>query len=115
VGELRIVWDMFTMVRGELFHAFIHLADKRLSVPTTRATQHYMSQAWLSAIMSHTETEENILGRVSVLVGRDTTKMGWDQVSLQYAVPWPLHLVVTPTALEKYNLNFGFLLLVRRT
>lgn len=115
VGELRIVWDMFTMARGELFHAFIHLADKRLSVPTTRATQHDMSQAWLSAIMSHTETEENILGRVLVLVGRDTTKMGWDQVSLQYAVPWPLHLVVTPTALEKYNLNFGFLLLVRRT
>ncbi len=80
---------MFTMARGELFHAFIHLADKRLSVPTTRATQHDMSQAWLSAIMSHTETEENILGRVLVLVGRDTTKMGWDQVSLQYAVPWP--------------------------
>ena len=54
--------------------------------------------ARLSAIMSHTETE-----------------MGWDQVSPQYAVPWPLHLVVTPTALEKYNLIFCFLLLVRRT
>ena len=55
-GELRIVWDMFTM----LFHAFIHLAVKRLSVPPTRATQHDISQA----IMSH--TDENIRGRVPV-------------------------------------------------
>ena len=115
VGELRIVWDMFTMARGELFHAFIHLADKRLSLPPTGATQHDMSQAWLSAIMSHTETDENILGRVTVMVGRDTSKFGWDQVSLQYAVPWPLHLVVTPAALEKYNSIFTFLLLTRRT
>ena len=30
-------------------------------------------------------TEENIRGRVPVLVGRDTTKMRGDQVSLQYA------------------------------
>jgi len=115
VGELRIVWDMFTMARGELFHAFIRLADKRLSVPPTGATQHDVSQAWMSAIMSHTDAEENILGRVVLLVGRDTTKVGWEQVSLQYAVPWPLHLVVTPSALEKYNLIFSFLLLVRRT
>jgi len=115
VGELRNVWDMFTMARGELFHAFIYLAEKRLSVPPTGATQHDVSQAWLSAIMSHTETEENILGRVVLMVGRDTTRVGWEQVSLQYSVPWPLHLVVTPVAIERYNLVFSFLLLVRRT
>jgi len=115
VGELRTVWSMFTMGRGELFHAFIHLADKRLSNPPTNATQHDTSQAWIGAIMSHTDTEENILGRVSVVVGKDPSKIGWEQVSLQYAVPWPLHLVVTPAALEKYNDIFSFLLLVRRT
>merc|ERR1712142_801381 len=115
VGELRIVWDMFTMARGELFHAFIRLSDKRLSLPPTGATQHDVAQAWLSAIMSHTETDENMTGRVRVVVGRDTSRIGWDQVSLQYAVPWPLHLVVTPAALEKYNTIFSFLLLVRRT
>jgi len=115
VGELRIVWDMFTMARGELFHAFINLSDNRLSLPPTGATQHDVSQAWLSAIMSHTETDENMMGRVTVVVGRDTSRIGWDQVSLQYAVPWPLHLVVTPAALEKYNTIFSFLLLVRRT
>ena len=87
-GEPSIIWDMFTMVRGEMFHAFIHLADKRLSVPPTGgANQQDISQPWLIAIISLKETAENILGRMSVLVGRDTNKMGWDQVSLKYAVP----------------------------
>jgi len=116
IGELRIVWDMFTMARGELFHAFIHLANKQLSCIPKGATQHDASQAWISAVMSHhTDSDENILGRVSVLVGKDADKIGWDQLTLQYAVPWPLHLVVTPASLEKYNRIFSFLLLVRRT
>ena len=85
---LGVIWDMFTMVRGEMFHAFIHLADKRLSVPPTGgANQQDISQPWLIAIISLKETAENILGRMSVLVGRDTNKMGWDQLSLKYAVP----------------------------
>jgi hypothetical protein len=67
---------MFTI----LFHAFIHLAP-------TRATQLDLSQAM---------TDENVRGRLPVLVGRDTTKMRWDQVSLQYAGPCKC-LVRTPT------------------
>ena len=78
---LGVIWDMFTMVRGEMFHAFIHLADKRLSVPPTGgANQQDISQPWLIAIISLKETAENILGGTP-------NKMGWDQVSLKYAVP----------------------------
>lgn len=116
MDELKLVWDVFTMARGELFHVFIQLADKRLSVPPTGATQHDTQQAWHNAIMQHTDTEDSLVTRVSILVSRDNIHVpGWDQVSVQYAVPWPLHLVITPQALDKYNLIFSFLLLVRRT
>ena len=119
--ELRLVWDVFTMARGELFHAFIQLADSRLCTPTTVSTQHDTNQAWINAInqlCSDTEEQmsDQLLTRVSVIVSRDQAHVpGWDQLSLQYAVPWPLHLIITPQTLEKYNAIFKFLLLARRT
>ena len=40
---------------------------------------------------------------------------GWQCFSLQYSVAWPLHLVITPSVIEKYNEILKFLLFVRRT
>jgi len=116
MAELRLVLDVFTMTRGELFHAWIQLADSRLRSPVTGATQHDTNQAWQNAILQHTDTEDTLLSRVSIIVPRDSGHVcGWEVLGLQYAVPWPLHLIITPTALEKYNSIFRFLLLVRRT
>ena len=112
--ELNTVWDVFTMARGELFHAFIQLADKRLSLPVSLYTQHDTNQAWQTAINTHSDIDDSLLGRVRMLVGKESGRSGWEQLSLQYAVPWPLHLVVTPSALEQYNNILHFLLLVRR-
>ena len=50
-------------------------------------------QAWQSALAQH-EGEERLLSRVTPRVGREGGR-GWEQLTLQYAVPWPLHLVVT--------------------
>ena len=40
---------------------------------------------------------------------------GWQCFSLQYSVAWPLHLVITPSVIDKYNEILKFLLFVRRT
>ena len=40
---------------------------------------------------------------------------GWQCLSLQYSVSWPLHLIVSPSVIEKYNDVLKFLLTVRRT
>ena len=40
---------------------------------------------------------------------------GWQCFSLQYSVSWPLHLVITPSVIDKYNEILKFLLYVRRT
>ena len=115
LGELSMVWDVFTMARGELFHAFIQLADRRLSQPPSLSTQHDTNQAWQAAVTSHTDMEDRLVGRARLVVGRETGRTGWEQLSVQYAVPWPLHLIVTPASLEQYNNILAFLLLVRRT
>lgn len=114
LAELRLVWDVFLLGRGELFHAFIAAADSRLCAPPQGAAQHDVLQAWQSALGLY-EGEEKLIGRVKPKVGNDSARVGWDQLSLQYAVPWPLHLVVTPQALDKYNRIFAFLMLVRRS
>ena len=44
MAELRLVLDVFTMTRGELFHAWIQMADSRLRSPVTGATQHDTNQ-----------------------------------------------------------------------
>jgi gamma-tubulin complex component 4 len=40
---------------------------------------------------------------------------GWDNLELEYAVPWPLGLVLTKEALRRYNHLFQYLLRLRRT
>ncbi len=97
-ADLGHVWEVFTLARGEIFHAFIQLADRRLSAPPGPATQHDTNLAWHNAILAHSDTEADVLmTRASLLVSRDGAHApGWDQLSVQYAVPWPLHLIITP-------------------
>ena len=96
--ELGHVWEVFTLARGEIFHAFIQLADRRLSAPPGPATQHDTNLAWHNAILAHSDTEADaLMTRASLIVSRDGAHApGWDQLSVQYAVPWPLHLIITP-------------------
>ena len=96
--ELGHVWEVFTLARGEIFHAFIQLADRRLSSPPGPATQHDTNLAWHNAILAHSDTEADaLMTRASLIVSRDGAHApGWDQLSVQYAVPWPLHLIITP-------------------
>jgi len=46
VGELRIVWDMFIMAKGELFHTFIHMANLSLASSCLAA----LHQLWAEAM-----------------------------------------------------------------
>ena len=45
------------------------------------------------------QNKKNIL---KVVVGSERAE-SWSQLSIQYAVPWPLHLIITPSAISRYN------------
>ena len=50
LGELNMVWDVFTMSRGELFHAFIQQTDSKLSLPPSLSSQHDTNQAEMTIL-----------------------------------------------------------------
>lgn len=114
-SELTTVWNIFLLGRGELFHTFMNLAEDRLSKVPTITAQNDANQCWRSAlqlVLSHTE-EDMYLQKCRLLIGSEP-KECWEQLSIQYAVCWPLHLVITPAAINKYNNIFSLLLLLRR-
>ncbi|GIX74302.1 gamma-tubulin complex component 4 [Caerostris extrusa] len=39
---------------------------------------------------------------------------GWSSIGLIYDIPHPLHILITPTIIDKYNMIFRFLLSVKR-
>jgi len=115
MAELTSVWNLFLMGRGELFHTFINLTEERLRKPPTITTQNDVNEAWRSSsqlVLCHAD-EENYSQKVRLLVGSEAVE-AWSQLSIQYAVSWPLHLIITPSAIFKYNKIFSFLLLIRR-
>ncbi len=78
VGGLRVVWDMFFLGRGELFHDFISVADPHLTQPPLGgATQHDTALAGLAALALH-DTEDQVRGKVSPVVGKAGDRLGWD-------------------------------------
>merc|ERR1711962_681756 len=73
--ELRTVWDVFLLGRGELALAFITSADSVLRAPPGPATQHDTLQAWQSALAQH-EGEDRIASRATPRVGREALGTG---------------------------------------
>ena len=55
---------------------------------------------WLAAHMF--SPDQKIKNRLKVVVGSERAE-SWSQLSIQYAVPWPLHLIITPSAISRYN------------
>ena len=64
-------------------------------------------------IGNDTNLSHQDLGQSGSVSNRPIT--GWECLSLQYSVSWPLHLIISPSVIEKYNDILKFLLTVRRT
>jgi len=130
-----VVRDIFLLGRGELFQVFIEEADRFLKNPPTAATQHDVNEAFAMAcrLACPGGADENILRKIKVKVTLKTRlklnhvapkaagsgvgaglTSGWDCLSVQYAAPWPLHLILTPSNIDTYNELLKMFLRVRR-
>lgn len=126
-GELRIIKDFFLLGRGELFLAFIDQTQGLLRGPPVNTTEHDINMAFHQAARNVLIDDESLLQRFHLGVqfkGTDkksdssasgqTVECGWNSLGLSYTVQWPLHILLTPSVLEKYNRLFRFLLAVKR-
>ena len=117
--ELDVLRSFFLLGRGELFQTFIEDANDYLNVPPNAATEYDVRQSFMGACRKLLSDDEVIQKKVKIELNmpKNTTEKfpGWDILSLNYTVPWPLHLILSPKVLAKYNEVFRFLLLAKRT
>lgn len=108
--ELDLLRSFFLLARGELFQTFIEEADSYLKVPPNSATEYDVRQCFMSTIRKLLSDDENLVNKVKVEMktAPDKTVAGWDCLNLSYNVPWPLHLIISPNVLTKYNEVFRY-------
>uniref|UniRef100_A0AAR2KIH9 Gamma-tubulin complex component n=1 Tax=Pygocentrus nattereri TaxID=42514 RepID=A0AAR2KIH9_PYGNA len=138
LGQLKIIKDFYLLGRGELYQAFIDLAQHMLKTPPSAVTEHDVNVAFQQAAHKVLLDDDNLLPLLHLTIdyqGKDTKEAsgnregttppqesspreapstGWAALGLAYKVQWPLHILFTPAVLEKYNVVFRYLLSVRR-
>ncbi|KAM3925552.1 gamma-tubulin complex component 4 [Leptodactylus fuscus] len=136
IGQLKIIKDFYLLGRGELFQAFIDIAQHMLKTPPTAVTEHDVNVAFQLSAHKVLLDDDNLLPLLHLTIdyhgkeqkdlsqpregpSRDTSPReaptsGWAALGLSYKVQWPLHILFTPAVLEKYNVVFKYLLSVRR-
>ncbi|KAJ6662775.1 hypothetical protein lerEdw1_010979 [Lerista edwardsae] len=136
IGQLKIIKDFYLLGRGELFQAFIDVAQQMLKTPPTAVTEHDVNVAFQQSAHKVLLDDDNLLPLLHLSIhyhgkehrdvaqGREAPSRelsphesptsGWAALGLSYKVQWPLHILFTPAVLEKYNVVFKYLLSVRR-
>lgn len=104
VQQLDMIKDLFLMGRGELFHEFVTQIDSgKNSISDLNLILHACARKLLIS-------EDSLKSFNLETVPSD----GGHLLSINYAVPWPLELLFTPTVIEAYNHIFRFLLRIKR-
>lgn len=95
--------------------SWVYLKGKRSSFLSD------VRQTFSAACRSILQDDEKITKKIKVNVvvpnnaESKVKPIGWKCLSLQYSVPWPLHLILSEKSLEDYNRVFQFLITVKRT
>ncbi|XP_073819750.1 gamma-tubulin complex component 4 [Musca autumnalis] len=119
VKQLKLLKDFFLLGRGELFLEYIrqiYIINKETE--NTNKLRDFV-KAFESAAHSIGVSEE--LEQFSVSMPKahpesdESLEFGYLQlIQLQYKINWPLHLLFSPKVLERYNVLFRFLILIKK-
>ncbi|KAL5561443.1 hypothetical protein UlMin_031190 [Ulmus minor] len=137
-GHLRALKDYFLLAKGDFFQCFLEESRSLMRLPPRQSTAEadLMVPFQLAAIKTISE-EDKYFSRVSLRMpsfgmtvksshgdlGKDvnsgaiseTNLDGWDGITLEYTVDWPLQLFFTQEVLSKYSRVFQYLLRLKRT
>uniref|UniRef100_A0A7M5X4M2 Gamma-tubulin complex component n=1 Tax=Clytia hemisphaerica TaxID=252671 RepID=A0A7M5X4M2_9CNID len=123
IKHLKLLKEMYLLGRGELYLTLIDHLHTTMKGPPTTVMSYDISAAFkqsLAKILTYSEEYEDLFELKLDMKTDDQTsnekfKSTWDLLQVQYNPPWPLHLLFTPSIMEKLNMLFTFLLKVRRT
>uniref|UniRef100_A0A1A9WLY9 Gamma-tubulin complex component n=1 Tax=Glossina brevipalpis TaxID=37001 RepID=A0A1A9WLY9_9MUSC len=121
VQQLRLVKDFYLISRGELFLEFIRQTYVINKNTDNENRLRDFVKAFECAAQSVGVSED--LEQFSLCIPK-TTNLDVDEsthgfgffqfVQLQYKINWPLHLLFSPKVIERYNVLFRFLLLIKK-
>uniref|UniRef100_UPI00358F5972 gamma-tubulin complex component 4 n=1 Tax=Myxine glutinosa TaxID=7769 RepID=UPI00358F5972 len=122
LGQLKLMKDFFLLGRGELFQAFIDTTQQLLKHQPTAVTAHDVNIAFQKSAQKVLLDDEPSLMLFRLTISSPNSQSpelqqsatGWSLLGLTYEVRWPLHILLTPSILERYNTIFHHLLEVRR-
>lgn len=132
LGALR---SYYLLGRGDFFQSLFEEAAELLRAPPRLATAEAdMAAPFAQAALKSSGADDPLFANLSLRFapdqgGRDAdagpsgegprvkvpSYDAWDGLLLEYAVPWPLGLILTREALRRYNHLFQYLLRLRRT
>jgi gamma-tubulin complex component 4 len=118
--QLRLIKDFYLLGRGELFYEFIKVLKPISTIVINENTIRDVNRVFQVAANSvniHDEVE-----LFSFEMGQQEendsynfeTRGLFDVLILRYKIKWPLHLLFSPTVLEKYNELFRFLIRIKK-
>lgn len=119
VQQLKLIKDFYLLGRGELFLEFIRQSYVINKDTDNENKLRDFVKAFESAAHGVGVSEDleqfSLCIRKSQFDADDTPEFGYLQlVQLQYKINWPLHLLFSPKVLERYNILFRFLLLIKK-
>ncbi|GFT96480.1 gamma-tubulin complex component 4 [Nephila pilipes] len=126
VNHLKIMKDFYLLGRGELFLNFINEANQLLRMPVTTTAESEASKLFHAVARKifldedaitekfHVTLQAKKTGNVNKDLSKAKLETGWSSIGLFYDIPHPLHILITTSAIDKYNMIFRFLLSVRK-
>ncbi|XP_037882972.1 gamma-tubulin complex component 4 homolog isoform X2 [Glossina fuscipes] len=120
VQQLRLVKDFYLIGRGELFLEFIrqtYIINK--SIDDENRVRDFVKAFECAAqgvgVTEDLEQFSLCIPKTNLDVDESTHEFGFFQlIQLQYKINWPLHLLFSPKVIERYNVLFRFLLLIKK-
>uniref|UniRef100_A0A251THW6 Gamma-tubulin complex component n=1 Tax=Helianthus annuus TaxID=4232 RepID=A0A251THW6_HELAN len=103
-GHLKAIKDYFLLAKGDFFQSFLEESRELMRLPPRQSTAEAdLMVPFRMVVWFHTGVNirsNQVDGGLSAL--SDTSLDGWDGISLEYSVDWPLQLFFTEEVLTRY-------------
>ncbi|EDW28313.1 GL19136 [Drosophila persimilis] len=116
--QMGLIKDFYLLGRGEFYLEFLSQLTRASDVYCDSSSKNYTRSFELAAtVMGITDDLENFSLSVQKTIGELDENSEFrilENLHLKYIYKWPLNLLFSPKAIERYNQIFRFLLIIRK-
>ncbi|XP_017153107.1 gamma-tubulin complex component 4 homolog isoform X2 [Drosophila miranda] len=116
--QMGLIKDFYLLGRGEFYLEFLSQLTRASDVYCDSSSKNYTRSFELAAtVMGITDDLENFSLSVQRTIGESDENCEFrilENLHLKYIYEWPLNLLFSPKAIERYNQIFRFLLIIRK-